>query len=30
MASGLPVIAYDTENTRGIIQDGKTGALVPE
>lgn len=30
MASGLPIIAYDIENTRGVIEDGKTGILVPE
>lgn len=30
MASGLPVIAYDTENTRGVIENGKTGILVSE
>lgn len=30
MACGLPIIAYDLENTRCIIQDGVTGVLVPE
>lgn len=30
MACGLPVIAYDIEDTRAIITDGKTGILVPE
>lgn len=30
MASGLPIIAYDIENTRGVIHHGKTGILVPE
>ncbi len=30
MASGLPIIAYDIEGTRWIIDQGKTGILVPE
>lgn len=30
MASWLPVVAYDSENTRGIIKNGETGILVPE
>jgi glycosyltransferase involved in cell wall biosynthesis len=30
MACGLPVIAYDIENTRAVIEHGKTGILVPE
>lgn len=30
MACGLPIIAYDLENTRSIIENGVTGILVPE
>jgi glycosyltransferase involved in cell wall biosynthesis len=30
MASGVPVISYDSENTQGIIKNGKTGILIPE
>lgn len=30
MACGLPIIAYDLENTRCIIEDGITGVLVPD
>lgn len=30
MACWLPVLAYDIENTRAIIQNGETGILVPD
>ncbi|MBN2183709.1 MAG: glycosyltransferase family 4 protein [Candidatus Krumholzibacteriota bacterium] len=29
MASGVPVVAFDLSSTREIIEDGKTGFLVP-
>ncbi len=30
MACGLPVVAYDVDGPKGIIQTGKTGILIPE